>query len=386
MLLIALLAACAGDIQGLYNAERDAVLTTLGPPSTKAWDPELDVRISEPALQRVTEAGLREGVGEFRKKLTVPNPLGVELSVTPKGQVRSVRVQTKKGCTGCLTVTAKVQGDARWEAGPLGGTVPFAATVSGQVRFEAVPAKKGWEITGKLVSVDRVEMDRTRAAKVDLKPVLGEWIEDALKKAEPMDLGHFGGAGLPLRALRLDSDADALHILGLVDAVGAVPVTGKAAPLTQDWDLRIHETTLAMLARREAFQLGMLEHDTAADPRALHLDGDRFTLDLRLWRLSGMGWWRDYTVDGTLALNPRTHKLSLKATDAKATEKSKGAAIADPLAFLAEGQLLGAVTGAVRASVPAATRAKVGGRALKAEALTAKGEGQHLVVIGRMTL
>ena len=73
-------------------------------------------------------------------------------------------------------------------------------------------------------------------------------------------------------------------------------------------------------------------------------------LGLRLWRTSGKGWWRDYTVSGPVTLTKS--RIKLKAEDVREDGKSKGAVLADPLAALGEGIILRAIENSVAAAIP----------------------------------
>ena len=302
----------------------------------------------------------------------------------PKLKLRQLAVRVGEDCGGCLSVTAALKGSAKWTAGPLSGSVPVSGKVAGQLRFSVAKAGEAWRVSGKVARLDTVKLDRARAAKVDLTGVLGDWTRAALERAPAIQLGEFGGGGLPLRALKLDGEDGVLLIQGLAEVPGAV-VVGPAPALQGDWDLRLHQDTVNALLRRKAFEAGALAYDTAADPRALRLDGDAFALDLRLWRLAGVGWWRDYTVRGDLGLSPKG-KLSLRSTGAEEGAKSKGAGLADPIAFLAEGRILDEVGKAVKASVPAARKAKVGSQTLRVASSHAEGRSEQLVLSGTLEL
>ncbi|MEC7946562.1 MAG: hypothetical protein VX265_03280, partial [Myxococcota bacterium] len=138
------------------------------------------------------------------------------------------------------------------------------------------------------------------------------------------------------------------------------------------------------LMRRMAFEAGPQELDVAIDPRALAVDGDRFTLALRLWRLKGAGWWRDYTVEGRMGV--QRGALRMVGRDAREGEKSRGAGLADPIALLAEGRILDAVGDGVDQSLPAAQTIDVKGVRLAARLDTAQGDASALAVAGTLQI
>jgi len=68
------------------------------------------------------------------------------------------------------------------------------------------------------------------------------------------------------------------------------------------WRLDLATDSLLDLARIASFRAEPLPRQIVAEPTSLYVDGRSFTLGLRLWRVKGRGWWRDYSVTGTLAV------------------------------------------------------------------------------------
>jgi hypothetical protein len=152
----------------------------------------------------------------------------------------------------------------------------------------------------------------------------------------------------------------------------------SAEALPEGIRVSVSETALLGLARRAAFERGELTMQVYADPRALVVDGQRFALTLRLWRLVGRGWWRDYSVSGTLAIEGG--KLRMKADDVAEIAQSPGAGIVDPLAALFEGQVLSAIEESVQQSLPAAHAQRVGDVRFRAAARSVSGKDGTLTV------
>jgi hypothetical protein len=378
-MLLLLVLACAGNISEMYEAEKAAA---LAPPSTpgKSWTPELRLRLSDAALARAAEEVVAAGVLSVDKAYGVDNPLGIPLKARPSATVTRLDVSVGEDCGGCLMLDGTLEGKARWAAGPAKGSVPFTARLGGRMRFSTEAQGDGWRVTGRVVELGRVKVQAGKVKAIDLTPIVRGWIDEALDQAPPLEFGRIGGEALPLRALRVREADGALEIQALGDVSGGKPVPAAAGPLGADWDLRMHPDTALALMRRTAFEAGPGELDVAIDPRALSVDGDTFKLGLRLWRLKGAGWWRDYTVDGTLGA--KNGKLKLRGRDATEGEKSRGAGLADPLALLAEGRILDAVGSGVNQSLPAKRELAMKGVSLSAVADQARGDDGVLLVSG----
>ena len=137
------------------------------------------------------------------------------------------------------------------------------------------------------------------------------------------------------------------------------------------------------MMRRIAFEEGLLEHEIGIDPRSFSANGADFTLGLRIWRLSGAGWWRDYTVKGQMGLQGQ--ELVLTGKDAIEGEKSRGAGLADPLALLFESVILKEVSKGVNQALPAQMATRVEGLVLAVKTTTVQGRGDALVLGGNLT-
>ncbi len=382
-MLLLLFFACAGNMTEQWEAERDAVLAAPRP-ALKGWLPEVRFRFSEPALARAAGEMVAAGALSVDQPLEVPNPLGVPLRARPLATVTALDVSLEQGCAACAALDLTLDGGARWTAGPAKGQLPFTARVAGTLQFGVEEAADGWRVTGRIVEVGRIRVQAGDVMALDLSPFLGEWVGAALKDTPPLRLGTIGGDKLPFRKLRIAGDGGALELQGLTDVAGAKPVPAARQAPSDDWELRMHPDTALALMRRTAFQAGPGEMDVAIDPRALAVEGDRFTLGLRIWRLQGRGWWRDYTVTGGVGV--KNGKIRLKGEEAAEAGKSPGAGWADPLALLVEKRILESVTDGVDQSVPARRKVAMDAVTLDAKAGSARGEDGDLVVTGALTV
>lgn len=381
MLPLALLVlACASGIRSMYEAERDAALAQPPDPG-ESWQPEVRVRISDDALDGLVQSALDQGLLSWKESLELTGPLGFKAELKPQAELSALSLGASDQCDGCLDADATLQGEARWSAAGASGTVPFTAKVGATVAFTVAQAGSAWAVSGALKDVDRVKVGSATVGSLDATSLLGDWVSDALKQARPMELGTFGGAELPLRAARLSTPQGQLELQLLTDVPdgGAVAAGGG---LSSDFEVRVSTATALALARRKAFEIGPIEYDVAAIPTSLSAEGASFTMGLRLWKIEGVGWWRDYSVVGQVGVQRRSIKLT--PTQAVEGEKSSGAGLADPLALLAEGQILEAVEGGMNQTLPASTGVTIGKRTVTAQVEAVTGASAALVLTGSL--
>lgn len=383
MLLLALL-ACGPDVVSLYEQEKArALATATSVPS--GWKPDLTLTLAAPDLARATrtavEAALHGADGKA-PDLRLALPLGLTATLTPDLAVDALVVKPSSACAACFAVDAKLSGTTRWEIAGARGSVPV--TVAGSGTLEVAVAD-GSVVKGRLRDVEKLDVRSRAIGAVQVSPDAGirDWLRSSLEQAPPIRITEVSLAGLPVRAVSVSTAGDALTIGMLSDVPGTAAVGSHAVP-TEGFLLALGADTLTGLARRAAYQAGVQQMDVAVDPRAITVDGATFRLDLRVWRLVGRGWYRDYDVAGDLAIKRK--KLTLTATGATEVAQSPRAELVDPLAALFEGKILDAIVAGVQQSLPAKTTQSVGAVQLTAAARDARGEGGDLVVTGDLTV
>ena len=383
-LLALALAGCASHVPELYQAERDAVLAPLPAPPAD-WPAEVAVRVSSRAVGGIARAAVEAGLEQLDERIAVDAPLGVTAWIRPTVAVDALEVRPTGACDGCLRFDADLAGKVKWAVGGLDGRLPFTARLAGTVRFEVEEKGDRYRVRGRLVDVGKARVSAGAVRELDVAGLLGDHIDEALARVKPFTLAAFGSEGLPVRALRLDSTNRALVVEALTAARGAVPVAAPHAAPGTDWDLRVADDTVLALARRLAFQAGTItDYTIALDPRSLAVREHGFDLGLRLWRLAGRGWWRDYLVHGEVTVGRR--QVRFRSTGAEEGDKSPGAGLADPLALLAEGRILEAVADGIREAVPASKGAVIGSRQLRARIADVRGLDGVVTVTGSFTL
>lgn len=374
---------CASGIKNLYEAERSAALAVAGPPAGD-WAPDLRLRLSGEALDGLVQIVLDQGLLSWDRDLELKAPLGVTVRVEPKADVRSLKLSGSSDCEGCLDIDASLDGKARWSAAGQSGSLPFTARVGGTVSFELKDQGEAWALSGRLRDVDRVQVGIEALGNVDATEVLGDWVDEALKSSKPLELGELGGPELPVRAARLVTrglDGD-IEVQLLSDLETSAPVSAGGS-LQSDFELRASTACMLGLARRFAFDKGVIAYETAAIPTSLSATSSNFLLGLRLWHLDGAGWWRDYTVKGRMSA--ARGELSFSPSEAEEGDKSQGAALADPLALLAEGRILQAVEDGVRQTLPVSQGLRLGEAQIQARVERVVGDDTALVFKGSLS-
>jgi hypothetical protein len=264
--------------------------------------------------------------------------------------------------------------------------VPISASASAVI---AVSVRDGNIIEARPRRVDSlsVEVPTLGNLRVNAAGPLQDWLKTLLvERIAPVRIATLDTSALPIRDLRLSTTSDHLVIELLTDVPGAVPLRALPAP-AQGVEMVMSESVITGLARRAAFEAGTLQMDVAVDPRKLSVDGSAFVLDLRLWRLVGRGWYRDYRVNGEIGVDIRANgapRLRLEAKTAEETAASPGALLVDPIAALFQAKILDAIVNAMDRSLPAQTKQRVAGVALAAKMTTARGISEALHVYGTL--
>jgi len=254
-------------------------------------------------------------------------------------------------CDSCLGVTSRLKGTLGIDTAVSRTRVPMTvdATFDAEVTVDQVG--DSWVVQLQPRELRDLDVKLSRLGLGYARPLVRKWIDkNLLADVPPQEITTPDGDELPVRAVRVvpNEDAVQVHVLTAIARGRAVPIV-HAIPV--GWRLDISTETLAGLAATQAYRMGPLDHNVVPVPTSLALEDDRFTLGLRLWRLSGRGWWRDYEVTGTVGV--ARSKLELEPTEAKRVRASAGAAIADPLATLGQGVILDTIESALKTTLPA---------------------------------
>lgn len=372
-----LLLACGPDIRSLYDEARAQaqVIASEVPP---AWQPDLVVAIGEDALASVIVLAGSQALDANSRPLTLDLPLGFHATLHPSLRVRSAQIDPGQGCESCVHFDLEVRGDVSWSVGGLGGNFPANLAVSGQLQLGVEDRTR---IVASLFKIGKVSLHSGDLGGLRASPsgLLQDWVRATLGTALPAipiaDLGD-----LPIRLLRIRTGEHAIRAEVLTNVAGAQPAVVPDPP-PDAFVLGLSETALAGLLRREAFARGAVAMGVIVEPRAVDVEGLGFHLDLRLWRLVGAGWWRDYNVAGTLAI--QDGKIRIEPMKVIQIASSPGAEWADPLAALAQAQILDAIASNLQRKLPA-SKPGLGGMRLRAVATGVRGMGETLLVEGQL--
>jgi len=384
MVFALLLLGCTPDVTHIYAAERVTALAVANDVPA-GWKPDAALGIAAPDLAKALRAVITRAVSEG-KPIPMPLALGFTASLKPDLELRKITIAATSDCAACFAIQIAMEGHARWEAGPASGSVPISAAASAVI---AVSVRDGNIIEARPRRVDslRVDVPALGNLRVNASGPLQDWLRSLLvDRIAPVRVATLDTSALPIRDLRLSTTSDQLVIELLTDVPGAVPLRALPTP-AQGVEMVMSESVITGLARRAAFEAGTLQMDVAVDPRKLSVDGDAFVLDLRLWRLVGRGWYRDYRVNGELGVELRpngTPRLRLEAKTADETDASPGALLVDPIAALFQAKILDAIVNAMDRSLPAQTKQRVAGVSLAAKMTAARGISDALHVYGTL--
>ncbi len=383
LLLPILLLGCTPDVTKLYATERvSALAVATGVPPN--WKPDAAVAIAAPELALALRKVIRTALSADHPAIQLPLPLGIQATLTPQLEVKSVKIALTTDCAACFSVQIALEGQARWEAGPASGSVPISAAASAIL---AASIHNGNEVDVRPNRIESLTVDVPSLGnlRVNASGPVQEWLRQTIaNKLPPIRVATLDKGALPVRDMRLSATPDRLAIEILSDVPGASPLRALPSP-TSGVEVAMSESVISGIARRAAYQAGTLAMDVAADPRGLVVDGSAFTLELRLWRLVGRGWYRDYEVVGDIGVKADGRsKLTFEAKTAKETASSPGALLVDPLAALFESRILDAIVTAMDQSLPAQTQQNVAGVRLRAVATDARGLDDALHLYGTL--
>lgn len=375
LLLLAL--GCPSPVSSDYEAAKTVALESV-PDASGGWAPDAVLHLSHEMLSTLLsdvlanygtlEDDIDAGLGELHPALTVN------------------QVQLGTGaCDDCIGVTAQL-------GGPLGvktrvGSTSVPLTVDATFDTELTVDRQGKDWRLLLQPRQLRELD-VRVSGLGVagfaKESVRDWIDGAfLADVPPQEITTLDGDQLPVRSVKVVPRPKAVqvHILTAVAQGAPVPIV---TTVPEGWRLDVSPETLVGLAAAEAYRMGPQSRGIVPIPTSLVLDDDRFRLGLRLWRLSGRGWWRDYEVTGTVAVE--NAKFAFKPESAKKLKSSKGAALADPLAALGQGVILGAIEDALETTLPAAHREDADGLRTRVVTTSLTGSLTSITAEGRLVV
>jgi len=377
----ALAVACGPSIHSQYEQASIEALADPGP-APASWAADGELGLSWDLVTTLAVRELQQRLEDPDSKMTLELPLGASASVVPNVTLADTTVGPARACSTCVKVDADFEGDLDWKLGNLEGSVPIQFDVAAimEMATRAEGNATMVEATMRRATVKLPDDLQVKRLRIDLNGPLAVWLQERIEREfPPIPVAEIGTDEVPVRAVRLDTSDDYLKVLVLTSS----PVRSDTAvsPVAAgDWYLGLDETALLGLTRQAAFESGELDFEVYADPRSLQVDQRNFTLGLRLWRLAGAGWWRDYKVSGTLAVEDG--RIGLEPNDVVELEASRGAGLVDPLALLAKGMILDAIEDALQIARPAELSEPIGGARLVLTIDSASGSSGALSLKG----
>ncbi|MEN9787827.1 MAG: hypothetical protein RLZZ299_3091 [Pseudomonadota bacterium] len=384
MVALALLLACGPDIRALHAQARTDALASASDDLRPDWRPDVRVDIAPPALRDATRTSVEVAL-QALPTTTVALPLGLGVTLAPELTLESLALTADPACPSCVDAALDLGGSVRWSVGGRSGSLRVRGGAEAVLAFDV---EERTRVLARLRDVRRVrlQLGAIPALDVDATEVVRATVRESLaRRVPPTLLTDVSGSTLPLRTLRVRARGAGAVIDMLSDAPAGTPVA-EGEPLADGVRVRMSTATLTTLLRREAFRTGAVGLDTWVDPHDVRFGDGTFSLRLRLWRLAGRGWWRDYAVSGSARV--RQGALELAAVRAEEQGRSRGAALSDPLAVLAEGLVLRGLSRALTTSLPGETAVDAGGVALSTRLVDVRGsiDGGWVEVLGNLAV
>ncbi|MCB9680880.1 MAG: hypothetical protein H6733_05350 [Alphaproteobacteria bacterium] len=371
---VGLATGCGATVRQAFQARLDATLSAP-PPLTDRWAPDATLYLS-PAL-------LQDGVSTALDGLDVGAALSLPgVSATPRLHVERVVLRAPSApCGVCLGVDGQLRGTLEIAAFGLATRTGLSASLGLDVGVRTAAADDGWTVLlapERLTDLD-LRLDDAGMGSLGTGRVRTGMTEALLDRLPPLPALHVGGDALPLRDVRVQAAPSGLRVDVRTRAPG--DATAVPAPVVdQGWSARVATGSVLALVRADLFRQGPVQHGVWVDPTSLQVEGDRFTLGLRLWRPKGGAWWRDLTVTGSVRLQRAT--LDLVAEDVAVVQTSPGARFADPIVAMAETRVLASLAQATLLSLPVRQTQGTGDGRATWRVTALHSEGDTLVATG----
>ena len=347
MFYLFLLTACSDKITQEYDARKSEILQA-SPPAPNDWQPDIVVRLQYDAISKLSKEILEYEINQLRftQKVLITN-----MSLQPKLKVEKWEVTAKNNQ---IHISAKFVGSWLYDIALLSGSENTSITFDGIAKIEM----KDNQIWLSLTSIQKLQVELASIQGFDLSNNIEQWLNTQLVKLPPISMGTFDTKSYPIRDIRIHTTAQSQNIEILSTAKHNQHLPTLSNEITNDWQAIIHQQTALHWAQTLAFSKGVISNGVAIDPVSMKIADNDFTMDLRLWKIEGVGlWWRDYTTTGTI--HRLKNQLKFEGTSVVEGEKSPKAGLVDPLALLGEGLILEAIADNLLYSVPTQKKGKL---------------------------
>ncbi len=277
-----------------------------------------------------------------------------------------------------------LDGDISWKGLGTAGKVPVSGKVLLDANFPVQQLADAWRVGLKVHQVRSADLDigrMKREVRMLAETRLQEWLTAEVAERSPVvPLVQVGAGEAHVLDARVKGDASGLRI----ELLTKQPVrahAGKTNPPKDGWQMRVADEALLAMARAAAFRHGEIAEGIALEPTSFKLDGDRFRLGVRIWKLQGRSWWLDAEVEGEIAI--AVDRVVLKPEQARQAGASPRAVMTDPVAWLGRGHILKAIEDGLAASLPAARRVEAGDVRIRLDTKSVEGKGGDVVLTGK---
>lgn len=379
LIMVATLTACSSKVHRDFDALYELALAEP-PPLGGNWKPDATLLLSKAALGEAFSAGLTGA--QLDTRLKVPG-----FSLSPSLQVKQLELTSpRESCVGCVGLKGDLAGNLDYKAIGVAGRTTLGVGLSVDAQIDVERGEEGWVIEARPMALYDTHLsfggNRSLLADMATGPLL-DWLASRIvTPGTPYQLARFGDLGAPVRALRLRSAAEGLLIE--VRTSGIVPGAVSEPPaITEGWSARIGVEALMSVVRAASFRQGPIDYGVWIDPTDLSFDGQSFTLELRMWRPKGAGWWRDYEVIGDFKFDGGM--LHLKAYEVHERAASPAAGAVDPLVLLAKGHILQSIGAAVSTTLPTSRTQDIAGIRTSWAVTGLETTGDDLIVRGSVS-
>lgn len=390
LVFLALLTGCGGggEIGREFREHKAQVMADPGPAPAE-WAPDGVLHLSPLLVDKLVRFGLTE-YGAMQGESEATGPLGVRGTVAYDLAVNRVTLTNTDRCERCIAVDARIGGAVQYHFGPARGETPVDVRIGLDLRVDSDAGDdRSFNVTLQPQEVRdvRVQVSGLNAAlRGIVEREVSAWGQTALsEQMQPIPVGTFGGSELPMRGMRVGAtEGGGIELAFLTTSPTSAPLGAAPAKLRSGWKLDLSQASLVGLAAQAALGMGEVSRGVHVEPTALQIRPDDFELGLRLWKPSGRGWWRDYTVTGPIRI--ADGELVLAAESVEEVGQSDGALLADPLASLGESLILQYIAEGVNQTLPLAHMTTASGFDVNLSVLDVAATGDTLVVRGDLDI
>lgn len=343
--LFSLFYGCNNDIVAEYT-ERKKSLQASPTDLQENWKPDIVLRLNYEHLTTLAQILVNEQLES--SKSFHKDVLGFDLNIQPSLVLTSLRLSDDANSEH-IQIEGTIKGPWKWTVGSFKGkehsSIQFSGSVNTEFRDGQVYLHID-EIQSLNIQINDLKMGLIQSINIS-KP-LEVWLKEEILKTPPIPIRELS---LPVRGARLFSTPTGEQIEIRSQVNHTHNLTTPTEPFSEDWQAWIHQDTLLGWAQEAAFNLDTVAYGIALDPKDLNITDQEFNLDLRLWKIEGLGkWWRDYQAIGILERRDNTiHLVSQSITE---NGNSPRAGLADPLALLAEGFIMEAISDNLNQTFP----------------------------------